>query len=149
MIQNLTLQSIREEFKNLFVQDGQPIKSFKARIKVRENAQPLFHKARPVPFSLKDEVTKELNKLEQKGIIEKIENSEWAAPIVVVPKPNKSIRLCGDYKVTVNREISEEQYPIPNTEDMFATSAGGKKFTKLDLSAAYTQLELEEDSKNI
>ncbi len=64
-------------------------------------------------------------------------------------KPDKSIRLCGDYKVTVNRSISEEQYPIPNTEDLFATLAGGKKFTKLDLSQAYTQLELDSDSEDL
>lgn len=44
-------------------------------------------------------------------------------------------------KMTVNRVISEEQYPLPNTDDMFACLAGGQKFTKLDLSQAYSQLE--------
>ncbi|XP_062572564.1 uncharacterized protein K02A2.6-like [Saccostrea cucullata] len=66
---------------------------------------------------------------------------------MVVPKPDKSVRLCGDYKVNVNRVISGEQYPLSKTDDMFATLAGGEKLTKLDLRQAYSQLELSSDSK--
>ena len=39
-----------------------------------------------------------------------------------------------------------DQYPLPKPEDLFATLAGGKKFTTLDLSQAYLQLELDEQS---
>lgn len=49
--------------------------------------------------------------------------------------------------MTVYRIISEEQYPLPNTDDIFASLAGGHKFSKLDLSQAYSQLELDEDSE--
>lgn len=49
--------------------------------------------------------------------------------------------------MTVNRVISEEQYPLPNTDDIFARLAGGQKLSKLDLSQAYSQLELDEDSE--
>lgn len=49
--------------------------------------------------------------------------------------------------MTVNRIINEVQYPLPNTDDMFACLAGGRKFTKLDPSQAYSQLELEEVSE--
>ncbi|XP_052813877.1 uncharacterized protein K02A2.6-like [Mya arenaria] len=87
--------------------------------------------------------------MEKEGIVYKVKHSEWATPLVVVPKPDKGVRICGDYKVTVNREISEEQYPIPNTEDLFATLAGGQKFTKLDLSQAYSQLEVDKDSEQL
>ena len=75
-----------------------------------------------------------------------VKTCQWATPLVVVPKPDSSVRLCGKYEVTVNQTISEEQYPIPNI-DMFATLAGGKKFTKLDLSQAYLQLELDQESE--
>ena len=40
-----------------------------------------------------------------------------------------------------------DQYPLPKPEDLFATLVGGKKFTKLDLSQAYQQLTLDEDSR--
>ena len=42
-----------------------------------------------------------------------------------------------------------DQYPLPKPEDLFATLAGGKKFTKLDLSQAYQQLALDDDSRKL
>ncbi|XP_056132701.1 uncharacterized protein K02A2.6-like, partial [Lampris incognitus] len=116
-------------------------------IKVKPDTKPVFRKARPVPYALKNTVEKELDRLEKAGIISKIDHSQWAAPIVVVPKSDKSIRICGDYKVTVNQSVEEETYPLPNAEDLFATLAGGTLFSKLDLSHAYQQLELEKDSE--
>ncbi len=78
------------------------IKDFKATIRVRQDATPIFQKARPVPYALQEVVEKELDKLEKAGIISKMDRSDWAASIVVVSKSDKSIRICGDYKVTIN-----------------------------------------------
>ena len=47
----------------------------------------------------------------------------------------------------MNQALEVDQYPLPNPEDLFATLAGGKKFTKLDLSQAYMQLLLNEESR--
>ena len=65
---------------------------------------------------------------------------------LTVPKKEGKVRLCGDYKVTINTIINVDQYPLPITDGMFATS-GGKYFTTLDLSQVYQQLELEESSR--
>ena len=59
-------------------------------------------------------------------MIKKVEISEWASPIVCVPKRNGSIRICGDFKVSVNPVLISNPYPLPNAEDLFATLAGGK-----------------------
>ena len=80
-------------------------------------------------------------------MIEKVPHSEWAAPIVPVPKGDGGIRICGDYKVTVNPHLKVDQYPVPTAEDLFVTLAGGQTFTKLDLSHAYQQVVLDEDSR--
>ena len=79
--------------------------------------------------------------------MEKIDHSDRASPIVAVMKPNGKYRICGDFKVTVNQALMVNQYPLPNAEDLFTTLAGGKKFTKLDLSQAYLQLQLEPESQ--
>ena len=55
------------------------------------------------------------------GICEPILTSEWAAPVVSVFKSDGSIRLCGDYKQTVNKVVSCDKYPVPKTEDILAT----------------------------
>ena len=79
--------------------------------------------------------------------------SRWAAPMVTVLKepqnPDGPIRICGDYKITINQAAPLDSYPVPNTVDQLATLAGGEKFTKLDLSQAYQQLELDEPSQEL
>ncbi|CAC5392405.1 unnamed protein product [Mytilus coruscus] len=77
---------------------------------------------------------------------QQVEFSDWAAPIVPVVKENGSIRICGDYKVTVNAVSKLDNYPIPKTEDLYATLRGRQEYTKLDLNQAYQQIELDEDS---
>ena len=67
--------------------------------------------------------------------------------MLVLKCDKKTIRLCGDYRLTVNRAVKIDQYPIPKIEDLLTKIAGGKYFTSLDLSQAYQQLLLHEDSK--
>jgi hypothetical protein len=91
----------------------------------------------------------ELERLETAGIITKTENSEWGTPIVPVMKPNGEVRICADYKVTVNRQIQDEHYPIPKIEDIFANMSGGNIFCTLDLKNAYLHLLMDEASADI
>ena len=81
------------------------------------------------------------------GVIEKVRYSEWAAPIVPVVKPDNSIRVCGDYKVTVNSVLEFDQHPLSNPEELLVELSGGEKFSKLDLSRTYQQILLDEDSR--
>ena len=57
--------------------------------------------------------------------------TDWAAPIVPVLNPDGSIKICGDYKITINKAAKQDVYPLPRVENLFATVAGGKSFTKL------------------
>lgn len=87
--------------------------------------------------------------LEKEGIIEPIAFLEWAAPIVPVLKSDKkSVRICGNFKLTVNKAARLDRYPIPKIEDLFAELAGGQAFTKLDLSQAYQQVRLSENQRS-
>ena len=60
-----------------------------------------------------EKVEADLDRQEKLGILEKIQTAQWATPIVSVPKPNGAIRLCGDYKVSVNPYLEVNQYPLP------------------------------------
>ncbi|XP_062589261.1 uncharacterized protein K02A2.6-like [Saccostrea cucullata] len=146
-VRMIEMETLRREYSDLFLPSTEPIKDFKAQIRLKEDGHPIFCKACTVPYAIKEQVENELRKLVERGVLQKVKNSSWAAPVVVVPKADQSVRICGDYKMTVNRVISEEHYPLPNTDDMFASLAGGKKFTKLDLSQAYSQLELDRESQ--
>ena len=54
---------------------------------------------------MKDAVEQELNRLKKAGVLKKIDFSDWASPVVVVPKKDGRLKLSGDYKVTINPAI--------------------------------------------
>ena len=70
-----------------------------------------FLRPRAVPFALK-EAKLELDRLTKAGIIEKVDHSDWAAPVVPVPKGDGQLWLCGDYKVTINPVLVQDQNPL-------------------------------------
>lgn len=105
-----------------------------------------FSSLTPYPFAVKDAIGQELDRLEKQGIIEKVDHSDWAAPIVAVPKKDRRFRICGDYKVTVNPALEVDQYPLPKPDDLFATLSKDAVFSKFDLSQAYLQYQLDDKS---
>jgi len=90
---------------------------------------PKFCKPRTIPFAIKEKVEAELKKLQDQGVIEPVKFSKWAAPIVPVLKyDKKSIRICGDYKLTANKTSRVEQYPIPKIDELLSTLSGELHF---------------------
>ena len=139
------LSQILEQHSQVFNEGLGTLKNFKTKLFIVDNAKPIFCKARSVPYSIRQLVEKQLDKLVEQHILEPVVFSEWAAPIVPVMKPDKSIRICGDFKLTINKVAQLDRYPIPKVEDLFSTLSGGTSFTKLDLSQAYQQLELKDN----
>ena len=82
-------------------------------------------------------------------IVKRVSHSDWATPIVTVVKGDGKVRICGDYKVTVNPCLDVDQHPLPKPEELFAILSGCQKFSKMDLSQVYLQLELDKESKNL
>ena len=68
------------------------------------------------------------DRLKKEGIIAPVTHSQWAAPIVTVPKKDGKFRICGDYKVTINQALVVEEYPLPTLEELFSMLSGGKVF---------------------
>ncbi len=141
------LEELLSKYKSIFEDSYEGMKGFEAHITLKEGVRPVFVKPRKVPYALKEAVETELEKLERHGVIEKTERAMWASPVVVVPKADKSMRLCGDYKVTINQFVQDEQYPLPTTQDLYTVLTGSKVFSKLDLSHAYAQLSVDKESQ--
>ena len=122
-----------------------------ARIRLKPNASPFFCEPRQLPIHIKPIIITKLRQILSHGILEKVPQggSEWASPIVVVPKPNGDVRICADYKAGVNEQICSDSYPLPNVEVSLASLVGCRFFAKLDLTSAYNQIKLDESSKEI
>ena len=123
------------------------VKDVKVKLYVKNDSTPKFFKTRTLPLALREKVSNELDQLEASGIIVPVKLSTWAAPVVLVIKKDGSVRLCGNYKITVNSVARNEVYPLPRIEELFAAVSGAKIFSKLDLSHAYLQLQLDEASQ--
>ncbi|EFP09026.1 hypothetical protein CRE_22508 [Caenorhabditis remanei] len=121
----------------------------KASILLKPGAQPVFRKARPVPYAALPTITEELDRLIHADVITPIDHAQWAAPIVTVRKKNGSLRMCADFSTGLNDAIQDHQHPLPTAEDIFSNLNGGKYFSQIDLAEAYLQIELDEDSKNL
>ena len=141
-----SLDTLLKRHDGLFSSNLKELKGTKAKIVLKKNAECKFFKPRPVPYALKDQVANELQNLESRKVITNVTHSDWASPIVVVPKTNDSVRICGDFKVTINHQMKVDQYPLPKIQDILSNLSNGKKFTKLDMTKAYHQMALEEDS---
>lgn len=68
---------------------------------------------------------------------------------MVVPMNNGGVIIYDDFKVTLNNWLRTDHYPLPNPEDIFAKTAGAKLFSKLDLTAAYSQPKVSNNSQEL
>ena len=130
--QERSLQEILSKHSPVFAEGLGCLQGMEVKLNIDPNATPKFFKARTVPLALKEKVE---------------QFSRWAAPIVPVLKQNGGVRICGDYKVTVNRACTVDSYPLPRVDELLANLAGGQHFSKLDMSQAYLQLLLDEESR--
>ena len=69
--------------------------------------------------------------------------------IVPVLKRNDQVQICGYFKQTVNPVLQIDKYPIPNIDDLYSKVSGGHYFAWLDLSDAYLQVPLDEESQKL
>jgi len=143
------VHDLENQFSKLFGDDLGKIPKFKGQIKLRENTKPIFKKARSLPYAIKDKVENEIDKLERDGVISKVNFSQWGTPVVPIMKPGGQVRLCADYKISVNKVAEDESFPIPRQEDIFVNLSGGKVFTTLDIRKAYLHIEMDDDSSHI
>lgn len=79
------------------------------------------------------------DRLLKEGIITPGKCAEWAAPVVPILKPVGTVKLCADYKLTMNTISLLEQYLILQIQDLFAALTEGKRFSKLDTSHVHQQ----------
>ncbi|XP_058810963.1 uncharacterized protein K02A2.6-like [Topomyia yanbarensis] len=127
----------------------------KVQLFLQAGVKLVFKPRRPVPFHSQQLVEKELQRLQNLDVIEQIDFSNWAAPIVAVRKAqcdadgDPVVRICADNSTGLNAVLEAIKFPIPTPDEIFAKLGGSQYNSLLDLSDAYLQLEVEEDSQKL
>lgn len=123
-------------------------KQFVHKVKVSSAVTPVRQKLRRLPLSVRDAVSKEIDRLLKEGIIEKIDASPWVSPIVVIQKKSGGIRMCVDLREP-NKAVVTDSYPLPHIDELLSRLKDATVFSTIDLEAAYFQLPLHEESRDL
>ena len=126
------------------------------------DSPPVCQRPYNLPLKHREWVQKELETLEQAGVIVR-SISPWASPIVVVPKKTEPgepprRRLCVDYRV-INSLLPEVQkahskakgiltlVPLPQIDHIYARLRGSQVFSTFDLRSGYHHMELSPEAR--
>lgn len=115
-------------------------------IKLKDET-PVTYRPYRLSYPEREKVKNMIEDLCTNGIIRESE-SEYASPIIIVPKKNGDIRLCVDYRA-LNKKTCKDKYPMPLIEDQIDNLSGQKYFTTLDLASGYHQIPIAETSKHL
>ena len=66
--------------------------------------------------------------------------------MVVVPKANGEIRICGDF-TCLNKTVRQERQILPSIEHLLGSIQGACVFSKLDTNSGFHQISLEDNSQ--
>jgi hypothetical protein len=79
-------------------------------------------------------------------IIRPSTKSEWASPVILVPKKNGKLRFCVDYR-QLNKVTKKDNYPLPRINEILDSLGNAQWFSSLDLASGYWQVEMREEDK--
>ena len=108
------LEELKKEFAEIFKENPQSkVKGKLAHLVLKKDAVLKFLPARTVPIANEKQVDAEIEKMVKQEYWTPVSQSKWAMPLVPVPKKDGSVRICGDYKPTVNTQIEIARHPLP------------------------------------
>mgnify|MGYP000034807019 CR=1 FL=1 len=108
------------------------------------DARPIKERPRRHPLCNQQEIMRQVDDLQRRGIIEP-SDSPWAANVVLVRKKDGSQRFCVDYR-GLNRVTIKDAYPVPRIDETLDALANAEWFSTLDLASGYWQVALDEDA---
>lgn len=140
-------EDIFEKYSEVF--DGLGLLKNMCHLQLKENSQPVVDPPRRVPFSLLEPLKRELERMQNLNVIvEETEPTEWVNSIVLVTKPNGSLRLCLDPR-NLNKVIVRPRYSFPNIDECKSRMSGSKYFSTLDANSGFWMIPLSEDSSKL
>ena len=108
------------------------LKDHQLKLHMNKDVKPVAQPVRRLPFGLRNKVDKKLVELVKEDIINKVPSgpTQWVSPLVVVPKPDRGIRICVDMR-KANEATEREWHPIPTVEEVLHELNGSMVCNKL------------------
>jgi hypothetical protein len=90
-----------------------------------------------------EELKRQCTDLVKQALV-RVSHIPYVAPIVMVRKPDGSIRICVDYRA-LNECTVKDSFPLPRIDDLLDKLRNAKCMTHLDLRLAYSQVQMSDD----
>ena len=141
-----SVEAVKQQFPKLFSGLGRMEGEY--RIELKADAKPFaLSTPRRVPLPLLPKVKRELTRMEELGVISRVEQpTDWSAGMVPVPKPDATeVRICMDL-TKLNNSVKRERHLLPSVEHSLGQLEGAKIFSKLDANSGFWQIPLSKES---
>ena len=116
---------------------------------LKPDAKPYIDAPRRCPIHLRDKIKSELDKMEELGIIRKIDkHTDWCSSLTYATKRDGSLRICLDPQ-RLNQALKRCPHKIPTVEEITPRLSNAKYFTKLDAKAGYWSVRLAPESQEL
>lgn len=137
------------QYSDVFNSDKVGTLPGKTRLEVDDTINPVSQPPARIPVSMKGDVKQELDRLVDQGVLAPIdEPTDWTSRMVVATKKSGSLRICLDPR-PLNKALKRERYQLPVMDEILPDLAKAKVFSKVDLSAGYWHVVLEEESSKL
>lgn len=149
-----SLLNLCQQYNDVFALNGDQhtVNNFYKQELILNDNTPVYIKNYRNPYSLKEEISKQIKDMLAKNIIEP-SCSPFNSPIILVPKKStadgvKKFRLCIDFR-QLNKKLIPDKFPLPRVDEILDNLGRARYFSTLDLHAGFWQIPLTEQSKNL
>ncbi|XP_003372638.1 conserved hypothetical protein, partial [Trichinella spiralis] len=144
-------EKLLNEFFDLFDENIGTVKNTRATLHVKPRAEPKTFNAKRIAFQLKKPVEAEVQRLVKEGMSESVDPAatplKWATPVVCIDKRNGNVRICGNFRATINPNLLPESHLLPIFEELTTKLVSGQEFSTIDLKDAFLQMLVDEKSQ--
>ncbi len=119
---------------------------YQHHITLSPEAKPAAQRMRPIPLAKRSAVDSEIETMVEQGIWEPAPKSNWAHHMVLVKKPDDSVRITTDLS-PLNKFVTPDRFPLPTIQDLFLELRGATVFSTIDIKKAFYNIELAEESR--
>lgn len=143
--QQTSVRSMLEPFAEMWQGQLGAVTASSHRIETPPEARPFRSQPYRAGPADRDTQSAETKRQLALGVI-KPSQSEWASPVLLVPKPDGTKRFCVDYR-RLNLITKKDSYPLPRMDDCLDSLGSAKWFSSLDANCGYWQINVHEEDR--